>query len=259
MNRYIPIALAVTAWITPATSALPPRPPAQTIQSASDVLADFSAIPLKCIPPAILANAEGLAIIPRVLKAGFLVGGRCGHGVVLTRDRSGAWCGPTFVGLGGGSLGLQAGVESADVVLVFRSHDSLKRILAGKGKLTLGADVAIAAGPVGRQAEAGTDARLQAEIVSYSRSRGLFAGVALDGAVMVYDHVANAEYARDVRPETALLTAGLLARLTEMSVPPPPASVPVGPPVSIPHTSPEPPVVPLPAPPPPPGAPDARS
>jgi lipid-binding SYLF domain-containing protein len=246
MNRYMPIALVVIAWITPATSALPPRPPAQTLQSASDVLADLSAIPLKGIPPAILANAQAVVIIPRVLKAGFLVGGRVGQGIALTRDRSGAWCGPTFVDLGGASLGLQAGVESADVVLVFRSHDSLNRVMGGKGKLTLGADVAIAAGPVGRQAEAGTDARLRAEILSYSRSRGLFAGVALDGAVIVYNRVANADYARDTRPETARLTAALLARLTEMSAPPP--TVLVGPPVIVPPTTPEPPAAPLPPP-----------
>jgi lipid-binding SYLF domain-containing protein len=252
MKRYVLIALALTTWITPAASALPPRPPAQTLQSASDVLTDLSAIPLKGIPPAILTNAQGVAIIPRVIKAGFLVGGRVGHGVVLTRDRTGAWCGPTFVDLGGVSLGLQAGLESADVVLVFRSRDSLHRILDGKGKLTLGADVAIAAGPVGRQAEAGTDARLQAEIVSYSRSRGLFAGVALDGAVIVYDRAANAEYARDVRPEMARLTAALLAQLTETSVPPPPsAPLLMGPPVVVPRTSPEPSGAPLPPPPPP--------
>jgi lipid-binding SYLF domain-containing protein len=241
MKRYVLIAFALTAWSTPVAWALPPRPPAQTLQSASDVLTDLSAIPLKGIPPAILANAQGVAIIPRVIKAGFLVGGRVGHGVVLTRDRNGGWCGPTFVALGGVSLGFQAGVESADVVLVFRSRDSLNRILDGKGKLTLGADVAIAAGPVGRQAEAGTDARLQAEIVSYARSRGLFAGVALDGAVILYDRATNAEYAREVRPETARLTAALLVRLTEMSVPPPPpAPLLMGPSVIVPHTSPEP-------------------
>jgi lipid-binding SYLF domain-containing protein len=251
MKRDMLIALALTTWITPAASAFPPRPPAQTLQSASDVLTDLSAIPLKGIPLAILANAQGVAIIPRVVKAGFLVGGRVGHGIVLTRDRSGAWCGPTFVDLGGVSLGFQAGVESVDVVLVFKSRDSLNRLLDGKGKLTLGADVTIAAGPVGRQAEAGTDARLQAEIVSYSRSRGLFAGVALDGAVMVYDRAANAEYARDVRPETARLTAALLAQLVGISVPPPPP-VPLlmGSPVIVPRNPPVPSGAPLPPPPP---------
>jgi lipid-binding SYLF domain-containing protein len=243
MNRYVLIALIALAWVTPSISALPPRPPAQTLQSADDVLVDFSAIPLQCIPPALLSNAQAVAIIPRVIKAGFLVGGRVGHGVVLTRDRNGAWCGPTFVSLGGASLGFQGGVESADVVLVFRSRDSLNRVLGGKSKLTLGADVAIAAGPVGRQAEAGTDARLRAEILSYSRSRGLFAGIALDGAVIVYDRAANAEYARDSRAETARLMATLLSRLAAMSASAPPPAIPVGPPVIVPSATPEPPPV----------------
>jgi lipid-binding SYLF domain-containing protein len=212
------------------------------------VLAELSAIPLQGIPPALLANAQGVAIFPRVIKAGFLVGGRIGHGVILTRDRTGAWCGPTFVSLGGASLGFQAGVESADMVLVFWSRDSLNRVLGGKGKLTLGADAAIAAGPLGRQAEAGTDARLRAEIVSYSRSRGLFAGVALDGAVIVYDRAANAEYARDSRPEMARLTAGLLARLTGMSASAAPPAIPVGLPVIVPSPNPEPPPVAAPPP-----------
>jgi lipid-binding SYLF domain-containing protein len=248
MNRYLLIALAALALITPYTSALPPRPPAQTLQSADDVLTDLSTIPLKGIPPSLLAKAQGVAIIPRVIKAGFLVGGRWGHGVILTRDRTGAWSGPTFVSLGGASLGFQAGVKSADVVLVFKSRDTLHRVLGGKGKLTLGADAAIAAGPVGRQAEAGTDVQLRAEIVSYSRSRGLFAGVALDGAVIVCDRAANDSYARDSRPEMARLTATLLARLAGMSASAPPHIIPVGPPVMVPPATPEPPPV---APPPP--------
>ena len=153
-----------------------------------------------------------MAIIPNVIKAGFVIGGRGGHGLIATRDRNGAWTGVTFVDLGGASFGLQAGVESADVVLVFKTRNSLDRILGGRGKLTLGADAAIAAGPIGRQAEAGTDAQLRAEIVSYSRSRGLFAGVALDGAAIVYDRRTNAEYRNDQRPEVVQLTYNLLAR-----------------------------------------------
>ena len=146
-----------------------------------------------------------------MIKAGFLIGGRGGHGLIATRDRNGAWSGVTFVDLGGASFGLQAGVESTDVVLVFKTRNSLDRVLSGRGKLKkrLGVDAAIAAGPVGRQAEAGTDARLRAEIVSYSRSRGLFAGVALDGAAIVYDRRTNAEYLNDHRPEVVQLTINL--------------------------------------------------
>ncbi len=230
MSRSFPLALAALACAAAAASALPP-PPAQTLQSADDVLADFGAIPLKGIPPAILAEARGVIIIPRLIKAGFLFGGRGGHGVLLTRGRDGAWSGPTFVTLLGASFGFQAGIESADVVLVFRTRESVERLLAGKGKLTLGADAAVAAGPVGRQLEAGTDARLDAEIFSYARSRGLFAGVALNGAAVWYDKKANADYAADRRPGTGKLVAALLARLSQMSTPP--AGVILAPPAAV--------------------------
>jgi hypothetical protein len=162
----------------------------------------------------------------------------------------------TFIDLGGASIGFQAGVESADVVLVFKTRNSLDRILGGRGKLTLGADAAIAAGPVGRQAEAGTDARLRAEIVSYSRSRGLFAGVALDGAVLVYDRRTNAEYLGAQRPEVVQLTVNLLSTLARMSAPvaPPGAVISQAPaivprttaPAIVPRTTQEPPLAPAP-------------
>jgi lipid-binding SYLF domain-containing protein len=215
MNRLLLPALVLAASATPALAG--PPTPTETLKSATAVLNELSAIPAKCIPPALLADAQGVAIIPHVIKAGFVVGGRGGHGVVLVRDKNGIWGEPTFVNLGGASVGLQAGVESTDVVLVFRTRKSLNRILAGKGKVTLGADAAIAAGPVGRQAAAATDARLRAEILSYSRSRGLFAGVALDGAVIRSDATSNREFRRDVRPETAKLAGELNLRLTQMS------------------------------------------
>jgi lipid-binding SYLF domain-containing protein len=210
-------------------------------------LNDLAALPESCIPASLLADAQGIAIIPHTIKAGFVIGGRAGHGLILTRDRNGAWSGVTFVDLGGASVGFQAGVESADVVLVFRTRHSLDRILSGKGKLTLGADAAIAAGPIGRQAEAGTDARLRAEIWSYSRSRGLFAGVALDGAAILYDRRANAEYLKDQSPVVAQRTLQLLARLTELSSPPSaPGAVQIQTPVRVLRPSIEPPLAPAP-------------
>ena len=122
-------------------------------------------------------------IVPRVIKAGLVVGGRFGRGVVLVRNGKGCWSNPAFVTLTGGSVGWQIGVQSTDLVLVFKNRKTADRLLHGKDKLTLGADAAVAAGPLGRQAEAGTDARLHAEIYSYSRSRGLFAGISLKGPV----------------------------------------------------------------------------
>ena len=249
MNRTIPGVLAGCALLSVPASARPADPP-HTIQVATDVLNDFAALPAHCIPASLLAEARGVAIIPHVVKAGFLVGARGGHGLIATRDRNGAWSGVTFIDLGGASFGLQAGVESTDVVLVFRTRDSLDRILRGRGKLTLGADAAIAAGPAGRETEAATDARLRAEIFSYSRSRGLFAGVALDGAAIVYDHRANADYLNDHRPETLQLTASLLTRLVQLSNPGAPR-VPVT--IQAPVFAPAPvmpPLAPIPAPPP---------
>jgi len=252
MNRTTLTALGLTLLLAASASAFPP-PPARTIRAATDVLNDLAASPDNCIPASLLADAQGIAILPHTVKASFVIGGRAGHGLILTRDRSGAWSGVTFVDLGGASVGFQAGVESADVVLVFRTRDSLDRILSGKGKLTLGADAANAAGPVGRQAEAGTDARLRAEIWSYSRSRGLFAGVALDGAAILYDRRANAEYLRDQSPVVAQRTLGLLTRLTELSAPPPVAgAVQFQTPVLVPRSTTEPPLAPAPVPLPPP-------
>jgi lipid-binding SYLF domain-containing protein len=231
MKRLLFTSLALFA-LTLAAAPAPAAPP-QTLQSATDVLDELAAIPARCIPPALLANAYGVAIIPRTIKAGFIIGGRGGHGVVLSRDRTGAWGEPVFVNFGGGSIGFQAGIQSTDLVLVFKTRESLNRILEGKGKVTLGADASVAAGPVGRQAEAGTDAVLRAEIVSYSRARGLFAGVALDGAALWYDVGANAQFQRDPRPEVRQLAALLQARLAEMSMLTPavqPAPVMTGPP-----------------------------
>jgi lipid-binding SYLF domain-containing protein len=174
-----------------------------------------------------------------------------GHGLVLNRNPDGSWGGPAFVVLGGASVGLQAGVQSTDVLLVFKTRRSLDRVLMGKGKLTLGADAAVAAGPVGRQAGAATDARLQAEIFSYSRSRGLFAGVSLEGAAIVYDYDANQIYAQNRDP--ALVAAGewLKAQVAAAGAPP----VPIGQPMPGPAVPVQPVPVP-PSPPPPPGRPE---
>ena len=129
-----------------------------------------------------MQDAAGVAVIPHVVKAGFVFDGRFGRGVVLARQPDGTWSNPIFLTLAGGGVGWQVGVESTDVILVFKTRESLDRLMGGKDKITLGADVAVAAGPVGRQAEAATDAQLKAEIFSYSRSRGLFLGAFAGGS-----------------------------------------------------------------------------
>jgi lipid-binding SYLF domain-containing protein len=169
---------------------------AATLEAACDVVDALAGFPLKGIPPALFKDAQGVAVFPGVIKAGFVIGGRYGRGVVLVRDRGDAWARPIFLTITGGSVGWQAGVQSTDLILVFKTRRSVDRILQGKGKVTLGADLAVAAGPVGCQAEAATDARLQAEIYSYSRSRGLFAGLSLEGAALLLDHRATEAYYR---------------------------------------------------------------
>lgn len=237
MTRYI-LATCVAALVVAPAPALPPSN-AKTLEHAEEVLDELSKIPLKGIPAKMLADAHGVAIIPRVIKAGFVVGGRGGHGVVLAKDKDGNWSDPVFVDLGGASVGFQAGVESTDVVLVFRSRKSLDRLLEGKGKLTLGADASVAAGPVGRMAAAATDARLEAEIVSYSRSRGLFAGVSLDGAAIHANARNNMQFRQPGRDVEQKLAGSLKAKLLDMSkdkpvlvappLPGPPPVVPVRP------------------------------
>jgi lipid-binding SYLF domain-containing protein len=238
MTRTVPTVLAAVV-LTAAATAMPPRltpAPADTLRSAIGVLDDLAEIPAKGIPPSLLADAHGVAVIPRVVKAGFIVAGRGGHGVVVARGRTGSWGDPVFVNLGGAGVGFQAGIESTDVVLVFRDRRSLDRLLAGKGKVTLGADAAVAAGPLGREAMAGTDARMEAEILSYSRSRGLFAGVSLSGAVIRPDANSNAMFRADTRPEAAQQVAALKAALDALArpqrTPPilmPPVAVPAPP------------------------------
>ncbi|MBA4190518.1 MAG: hypothetical protein C0467_21230 [Planctomycetaceae bacterium] len=234
MHRYVMVGFALAIAAGP-VSALPPTN-AQTLERSAEVLEELSKIPLKSIPAKLLADAQGVAIIPRVIKAGFIFGGRGGHGVVFAKDKNGNWGSPVFINLGGASVGFQAGVESTDVVLVFRDRKSLDRLLEGKGKLTLGADAAVAAGPVGRTAAAATDAKLEAEIVSYSRSRGLFAGVSLDGAVVHADANSNAQFRQPGREAEQKLADGLRAVLVEMSTEKPrPVEPPIlNPPVSAP-------------------------
>lgn len=169
-----------------------------TIRGSAAVLNEIMAINLKAIPTSMLADAHGVAIIPNVIKGSFVIGARHGKGVLLVRADDGNWYAPAFVSLTGGNIGWQVGVQATDVILVFKTRKSVNGILSGK--LTIGADAAAAAGPVGRKAAAATDGKLQAEIYSYSRSRGLFAGVSIDGSVLQVDHFANAAYYRSPGP-----------------------------------------------------------
>jgi lipid-binding SYLF domain-containing protein len=158
-------------------------------ENAATVLSEIMEAPDQGIPEALLKKAYGIAVIPHVVKGAFGIGGRYGKGLVAQRNADAGWGTPLFIEIGGGSLGLQLGVEATDVVMVFTNSDGIKPLL--KGKLKIGADASATAGPVGRKAEAGTDVLLKSAIYSYSRSKGLFAGIALDGAVVQLDDDAN--------------------------------------------------------------------
>jgi lipid-binding SYLF domain-containing protein len=179
-----------------------------TVESATEVLHDITAIPEKGLSPSMLRSASAVAIVPDLIKLGFVLGARHGRGVLLVRQPDGSWSNPVFVTLTGGSIGWQVGASATDVVLVFRTRRSVDRILQGRDKFTLGADAAIAAGPVGRQAEASTDLQLKAEILSYSRSRGLFVGVALEGSSLRIDWPGDSAYYRTTDPTPADIVAG---------------------------------------------------
>ena len=158
-------------------------------RDATEVMVEILNIPENSIPAHMLHDAEAIAVLPDVIKAGFVIGGKHGRGLISVRGADGAWSNPSFISLTGGSFGFQAGVQSADVILVFRSKRGVDSIV--NGKFTLGADASVAAGPVGRNAQASTDAQLKAEILSYSRARGLFAGVSIDGAALQIDQKSN--------------------------------------------------------------------
>ena len=162
----------------------------QTVATARESLDQFFANPNQSLPTTMLEKAEGVAIFPNMIKGGFILGVNFGRGVLHVRNPDRTWSPPVMVTMGGGSLGFQAGVQSADILLVFATPRSLNGVLQGQ-KVTLGADASVAAGPVGVQANAGTDARLGAEIYSYARSRGLFLGVSLGGADLSVDNNAN--------------------------------------------------------------------
>jgi lipid-binding SYLF domain-containing protein len=156
---------------------------------ASQVLEDLRDARDQMIPDRLLERAYGIAVIPDMTKIAFFAGGRRGHGVLVVRDKDGRFTSPVFITMTGGSFGWQWGAQSTDMVLVFTSRKGVEGITGGK--VTLGADASVAAGPVGRQASANTDTSFKAEVYSYSRTRGVFAGIALDGTALTIDDKAN--------------------------------------------------------------------
>lgn|SRR5262249_54846475 len=175
---------------------------AERVQAASTVLEEIESAPDQRIPEEVLGSAECVAVVPTMLNGGFIVGARFGRGVASCRTPKG-WSAPAFFTIKGGSFGLQVGGQAIDLVMLIMNQEGMNNLLSNKFKL--GADASVAAGPVGRQAAAGTDWKLKAQVLSYSRARGVFAGLALTGAAIDQDKDSTREfYGRMVPFNTSL-------------------------------------------------------
>jgi lipid-binding SYLF domain-containing protein len=166
----------------------------ERVENSIDVFKGLVDLPEEGIPPALLSRAQAIAVIPGFWNAAWVIGGRHGKGVVMVRKGPKDWSYPSFVSMTGGSVGFQIGVQKADIILVFKDKKSVRTI--ADGKFTLGAGASVVAGPIGRKAEADTDIKFEAEIYSYSQSKGLFAGISVEGASLSMDTDANAKFYR---------------------------------------------------------------
>jgi SH3 domain-containing YSC84-like protein 1 len=188
-SRFIVMMLLVAGVSTAA--AAPAKSEAKRVAEAARVIRELRSAPDNGIPDSIWSRARCVAVMPGVKKAAFVVGGEFGKGVVSCRT-SGGWSAPVFMTLEKGSFGAQIGAEATDVVLLVMNQHGMERLL--QDKVTLGADASLAAGPVGRSGSAATDAQLTAEMLSYSRARGFFAGIDLSGGVLRPDNDASRDF-----------------------------------------------------------------
>jgi lipid-binding SYLF domain-containing protein len=193
---------------------------ADRVQAAADVLNDIQGAPDKGIPQEVLGSAECVAVVPSMLKGGFIVGAKYGRGLASCRTAKG-WSAPAFFVVTGGSVGFQIGGQAVDLVMLIMNQDGMKHLLSSQ--FALGADASVAAGPVGRHAEGNTDWKMRAEVLTYSRARGLFAGVSLNGAVVKQDKDSTREFYGRMVPFRTSLTgqidppAGANAFLTSLA------------------------------------------
>lgn len=161
------------------------------INQSVEVLTDFKKMKDQ-IPHQLFEQSEGIIIIPKMINAGLLIGGKRGKGIALVRLENGTWSDPSFITITGGSVGFQAGIQSVDLILFFKHKATMLKM--DEGNFTMGGDISVTAGPVGRSVTASTDFKLEAEIYSYSRSRGVFGGITLNGAVLSVDQKANDQF-----------------------------------------------------------------
>jgi lipid-binding SYLF domain-containing protein len=187
---------AIAAVVLAASHVLVAQPSsdeARRVADAATVLEEIMAASDQAVPRAVMENAEGVAVFPSLIKGGIIIGAQRGRGILSVRDKkSGVWSSPAFLTITGGSIGAQIGAQAIDLVLVINNQRGLEQLV--KNQFKIGADAAVAAGPVGRDASASTDIQLRAQILSYSRARGLFAGVTLNGSTIRQDRDANERY-----------------------------------------------------------------
>ena len=189
MQRFTTLAIALLVLALGGQTAQANPQTDQRLEDSRLVFESFTFLTEQSIPGWLLERAYGIVVVPRVIKGAIGIGGRGGRGVMAVRNPDGTWSNPVFITLAGVNIGFQIGVQSTDVVLVLMSRMSVEGIAGGK--VTLGADASVAAGPMGRSATAATDATLKAQVLSYSRNEGIFAGVALDGTVISVDNSSN--------------------------------------------------------------------
>jgi lipid-binding SYLF domain-containing protein len=182
------------------------------VQAAGDVLNEIESAPDSGIPQEILGKAECVAVVPSMLKGGFIVGAKYGRGLASCRTPKG-WSTPAFFTITGGSVGFQIGGQAVDLVMLIMNNDGMQHLLSSQ--FALGADASVAAGPVGRHAEGNTDWKMRAQVLTYSRARGVFAGVSLNGAVVKQDKDSTREFYGHMMTSKAALTG---------EVDPPPAA-----------------------------------
>jgi SH3 domain-containing YSC84-like protein 1 len=192
---------------------------ANRVKAASAVLEEIQAAPDTGIPDEVMGSAECVAVVPSMLKAGFVFGAQYGRGVASCRTAKG-WSDPAFFAIQGGSFGLQIGGQAVDLVMLIMNHKGMEHLMSSKFKL--GADATVAAGPVGRHAAADTDWKMRAQVLSYSRARGVFAGLELNGAVVKMDRESTLEFYGHIQPvsqtlETANNPTAALPFLTSLS------------------------------------------
>lgn len=208
--RFLAAALAASLILgTPAwTAGQDPKQASdeiELVQKSMEVLRDLTKVPEDGIPKELLERAEGVIVIPSLLKGGFIIGAKHGKGVISAKNRAtGEWSSPAVVKMTGGSIGWQIGMESVDLVLLVMNRKGIEQLL--QDKFTIGGDLSIAAGPVGRSGQAATNAQVNAGILAYSRTKGLFAGATFEGAALHGDEDDNeAFYGREISLKEVVL------------------------------------------------------